>query len=116
MVFAASSLTDAFDDLAQKFQATYPSAKVTLNYGASTALRTQLEQGAKADVFASANQAEMDKAKQAGAIGGADKTFAAKIETLKPGLLEDGANNPGRKFNWRFREPSMLGWYLANAK
>jgi hypothetical protein len=46
--------------------------------------------------------------------GGADKDFAPKIETLKPGLLEDGANSPGRKFNWRFRETSMLIWYFAN--
>ena len=105
VVFAASSLTDAFDDLAQKFQATYPSAKVTLNYGASTALRTQLEQGAKADVFASANQAEMDKAKQAGAIGGADKTFARNrliviVPKSNPGKLSDLKDlaKPGLKF------------------
>jgi hypothetical protein len=47
--------------------------------------------------------------------GGTDKDYLAKIEGLKPGLMSDGANNPGRKFNWRFRETSMLIWYLANA-
>jgi hypothetical protein len=46
---------------------------------------------------------------------GTDKEYLAQINGLKPGLLEDGANNPGRKFNWRFRETSMLIWYLANA-
>jgi hypothetical protein len=47
--------------------------------------------------------------------GGADKDYLAKIEGLKPGLLDDGANRPGRKFNWRFRETSMGLWFLANA-
>jgi hypothetical protein len=47
--------------------------------------------------------------------GGTDKDYLAKIEGLKPGLLDDGANNPGRKFNWRFRETLMLVWFLANA-
>lgn len=47
--------------------------------------------------------------------GGADADYLAKIESLKPELMSDGANNPGRKFNWRFRETSMLIWFLANA-
>ena len=47
--------------------------------------------------------------------GGTDQAFLKRIDTLKPGLLEDGANNPGRKFNWRFRETSMLVWFLAHA-
>jgi hypothetical protein len=47
--------------------------------------------------------------------GGTDKEYLGKIETLKPDLMEDGANNPGRKFNWRFRETSMLVWFLGNA-
>jgi hypothetical protein len=47
--------------------------------------------------------------------GGEDKEYLKKIEGLKPGLLGDGANSPGRKFNWRFRETSMLVWFLANA-
>jgi hypothetical protein len=46
--------------------------------------------------------------------GGTDKDYLKKIDGLKPGLMDDGANNPGRKFNWRFRETSMLIWFLAN--
>jgi imidazolonepropionase-like amidohydrolase len=47
--------------------------------------------------------------------GGTDKAFLDTINTLWPPLLKDGANSPGRKFNWRFRETSMLVWFLKNA-
>ena len=60
MVFAAASLTDAFDEIGKAFEADYPGVTVKLNFGASQALRTQIEQGAQADVFASANPKEMD--------------------------------------------------------
>lgn len=46
--------------------------------------------------------------------GGTDKDYLPKIQTLFPPVLNDGANAPGRKFNWRFRETSMLVWFLAN--
>ena len=38
-----------------------------------------------------------------------------KIETLWPPIMEDGANAPARKFTWRFRETSMLVWFLTEA-
>jgi molybdate transport system substrate-binding protein len=75
-VFAASSLTDAFKEIGDKFQTANPGSKVTFNFGASTQLRTQLEQGGKADLFASANQAEIDKARAAGVVEGTEKVFA----------------------------------------
>jgi molybdate transport system substrate-binding protein len=75
-VFAASSLSDAFQEIGTAFQAANPNARVTFNFGASTALRTQLEQGARADVFASADQAQMDNARRADTIAGADRVFA----------------------------------------
>lgn len=47
--------------------------------------------------------------------GGADKSYLPPIATLYPPILaEDSANAPGRKFNWRFRETSMMLWFLAN--
>jgi imidazolonepropionase-like amidohydrolase len=48
--------------------------------------------------------------------GGSDESLLASIEKLWPPLMNDGANAPGRKFNWRFRETSMLVWFLQNAK
>src|SRR6266851_3175688 len=52
VVFAASSLTDVFQDMATAFQQANPNARLTFNFGASTQLATQLGQGARADVFA----------------------------------------------------------------
>ena len=76
IVFAASSLTDAFNDMATPFQQANPNAKVAFNFGASSQLATQLGQGARADAFASADQTQMDNAKKADAIGGPDTIFA----------------------------------------
>jgi len=59
-VFAASSLTDAFTEMGKKFEAANTNVTVALNFAGSGTLRTQLEQGAVADVFASANQTEMN--------------------------------------------------------
>jgi molybdate transport system substrate-binding protein len=76
VVFAASSLTDAFQDMATAFQQANPNARLTFSFGASSQLATQLGQGARADVFASADQTQMDNARKADAIGGQDKVFA----------------------------------------
>jgi molybdate transport system substrate-binding protein len=59
-VHAAASLTDAFTEIAKTFEAENPGVTVVLNFGGSQNLRTQIEQGAPADVFASANAKEMD--------------------------------------------------------
>lgn len=61
-VFAASSLTDAFTEIGANFEAANPGVTVTLNFAGSQALRTQIEEGAPADVFASASGKEMDTA------------------------------------------------------
>jgi molybdate transport system substrate-binding protein len=59
-VFAAASLTDSFKEIGQAFEAAHPGVTVTLNFAGSQTLRTQIEQGAQADVFASANTKEMN--------------------------------------------------------
>lgn len=59
-VFAAASLREAFEDLARTFEARTPGVKVRLNLAGSQELRTQIENGARADVFASADQKHMD--------------------------------------------------------
>lgn len=58
-VFAASSLTEAFEELAAVFERQHESANVRLNFGGSSTLATQISQGAPADVFASADEAQM---------------------------------------------------------
>lgn len=59
-VFAAASLTDAFTEIGANFETANPGVTVTFNFAGSQALRTQIEEGAPVDVFASANAKEMD--------------------------------------------------------
>ncbi|MBV9453679.1 MAG: molybdate ABC transporter substrate-binding protein [Rubrobacter sp.] len=63
-VLAAASLTDAFKELTTTFEEQNPNAKVSTSFGASSALLAQIQQGAPADVFASADEAKMNTAVQ----------------------------------------------------
>ena len=67
---------DAFQDMATAFQQANPGTTVTFSFGASSQLATQLAQGARADVFASADQIQMDSAAHADAISGQSRIFA----------------------------------------
>lgn len=67
-VFAAASLTDAFDEIKGKFEAANPGVTVAYNFAGSNALAQQLGEGAPADVFASANKKQMDVAIEAGRV------------------------------------------------
>jgi molybdate transport system substrate-binding protein len=60
-VFAAASLRDVFTALGAELERAHPGVKVTFNFAGTQELRTQLEQGAQADVFASADQHHMDE-------------------------------------------------------
>jgi molybdate transport system substrate-binding protein len=66
-VFAAASLKEAFTQLGQQFEAAHPGAKVVFNFGPSSGLATQINQGAPADVFASASTKNMDQVVATGA-------------------------------------------------
>jgi molybdate transport system substrate-binding protein len=66
IVFAASSLTDAFNDLEKGFETAHPEADVALSYGGSQVLKLQISEGAPCDVFASADEAHMQELVQAG--------------------------------------------------
>jgi molybdate transport system substrate-binding protein len=73
MVFAAASLTGAFNQIGASFEAGRAGTKVTFNFAGSQQLAQQLAQGAPADVFASADEGQMDAAIQAGRIGPTQK-------------------------------------------
>jgi molybdate transport system substrate-binding protein len=60
-VFAASSLTEAFNSVKSSLSSSNPNLDLTLNYGGSQMLVTQITQGQPADVFASADQKNMQK-------------------------------------------------------
>lgn len=89
-VFAASSLTDAFGDIEDAFEADHPEVDVVLNLAASSALREQILAGAPADVFASANAANVDELVDAGDVAGVPVDFATTDLVI---AVADG--NPG---------------------
>lgn len=75
-VFAAASLTESFGEIATAFEASHPGVNVTLNFAGSNTLRAQIDQGAQADVFASANTKEMDALIASGLVAqDASQTF-----------------------------------------
>ncbi|RNL80819.1 molybdate ABC transporter substrate-binding protein [Nocardioides marmorisolisilvae] len=84
-VYAAASLTGVFTDLGKKFEADHPGVKVTFSFGGSSDLVTQIQQGAPADVFASADTKNMDKLTADGLQGDAPENFASNtLEIVTP--------------------------------
>lgn len=75
VVFAAASLGRAFSDVAKDFERSQPGVKVVLQFAGTQELRTQLEHGASADVFASADQKHMQELVRSGLVSDA-ATFA----------------------------------------
>lgn len=75
-VFAAASLTNVFAELATTFEAQNPDLRIELNLAGSSSLRSQILDGAPADVFASANQQTMAQVIDGGAIPGPASVFA----------------------------------------
>lgn len=74
-IFAAASLTDAFNQMKTNIEQANPKVKITFNFAGSQTLVTQLTEGARADVFASANDTQMDAAVKAGVIDGSPVEF-----------------------------------------
>ncbi|WP_081660056.1 molybdate ABC transporter substrate-binding protein [Mycolicibacterium iranicum] len=76
-VFAAASLKSTFTELGAQFEEDNPGTTVSFNFAGSSDLVSQLSQGAPADVFASADTANMAKAVEAGLVSGEPVDFAA---------------------------------------
>jgi molybdate transport system substrate-binding protein len=81
-VLAASSLTDAFGELAKTFEKRKPGVEVRQSFESSSTLLTQIQQGAPADVFASAAEDEMDTAVNDGLVAGESEVFVKNREVL----------------------------------
>ena len=84
---AASSLTDAFTQIGKDFEATDKGAKTTFNFASSSTLETQIEQGAPADAFASADTSNMQKLQDQHLVAGTPQVFARNelVIVTKPG-------------------------------
>jgi molybdate transport system substrate-binding protein len=103
-VFAAASLTESMRDIATQFESANPGVKIEFNFAGSQDLVAEMENGAGADLFASANETQMDKAAKEGLVDPASihgfagnhlvvvvpKDNPAKIEQIadlaKPGI------------------------------
>lgn len=84
-VYAAASLTATFQEIATDFEAEHPGVDVKLNFAGSSDLVTQIDNGAPADVFASADTANMDKLVQAGQNAADPRDFATNtLEIATP--------------------------------
>lgn len=89
-VLAASSLTDAFGELESRFEERNPGTDLRTSFAGSSELLTQIQQGAPADVFASADEVKMDTAAEKGLVR-EPRTFARN----RPVVLVP-ADNPAR--------------------
>lgn len=69
-VFAASSLADAFREMKTAYESAHPGTDVSLVFAGSQVLRLQIEQGARADVFASADRRHIESLERAGLLAG----------------------------------------------
>jgi molybdate transport system substrate-binding protein len=81
-VFAATSLTESFTEIGDAFTAANPDATATFSFDASSALVQQIIEGAPADVFASADTANMDKLTDAELNGAAPVVIATNLLTI----------------------------------
>lgn len=81
-VFAASSLSDAFGEVAGDFERENPGVEVRLNFAGSSTLAAQIRQGAPADVFASADEAQMRSVSEAGLTLSEPVSFAGNREVV----------------------------------
>ena len=82
VVYAASSLSDAYTSLGTSFEAAHPRVTLKFSFDGSSSLVDQLTQGAPADVFASADRSTMDKATTANLMSGKPSLFATNTLTL----------------------------------
>jgi len=90
-VFAASSLTAAYTAIGKDFEKAHPGSMIKLSFGGSSTLVAQIQQGAIGDIFASADQPNMQKAVDAGLVAESPSIFAHnRLEIVV------GAGNPKR--------------------
>ena len=88
-VFAAASLKESFNVIAAKYTRAHPNITIKLNFAGSQILEQQIASGAPADVFASADQTNMQKAVDAGLVGNSQVFVKNKLTVIIP------AANPG---------------------
>ncbi|MEW2385215.1 molybdate ABC transporter substrate-binding protein [Micromonospora sp. NPDC047707] len=89
-VFAAASLTESFTRIGRDFETAHPGTAVVFNFAGSSALATQITEGAPADVFASASPRTMATVRRAGGTDGEPTAFVRNqlVVAVAPGNPE----------------------------
>lgn len=94
-IFAAASLTDAFTEIETVLESANTELTIEYNFGGSQQLATQLAHGADADLFASANADQMEKAREEGRIQGEPVTFIRnRLAIIVPASNPAGIEQP----------------------
>jgi molybdate transport system substrate-binding protein len=76
VIFSAASLSDAFEEIGAAFAEANPEVSISFNFGGSSTLAAQIEQGAPADLFASANLTQMNRLAEKDLLAGPAQIFA----------------------------------------
>lgn len=119
-VFAAASLAEAFAEVGDSFEAENPGVSVAFNFAGSQQLRTQLEHGARADVFASADMKQMDAVIATSLTLDAPTNFATNRLVIiapvnsKPGFPQGGAADTPANDGLQFLAQPGLKLVLAS--
>lgn len=113
VVFAAASLTDAFDELARSFEQERPDVRVVTNYASSSRLAIQLTEGAPADIFASANAPQMETVIAAGRIDASTVEYFASNKLVALVAADTQSEMAGRIST--FRDLALPGVRIAVA-
>ncbi len=110
-VFAAASLTEPFTEIGKRLEVAHIGLKIIYNFGGSPTLRTQIEQGARAEVFVSADMAQMELAKKNGMVQGETPVFVKnRLVVIVP------RSNPGQVTTFRDLAKPGLKLTLAAPK
>ena len=94
-VFAAASLTQAFTEVAAAFEQEHPEYSVKMNFDGSQRLRLQLDHGARADVFASADERQMYLARESGLLASEPVAFATNALVVAVSMQAGKAGQAG---------------------
>ena len=120
-VFAAISLRRPLEEIAIAFQAQHPGTGISFNFAGSQRLRFQLEQGAQAGVFVSADERQMTLAGESGVVAGEPLVFARgrlviAVPKGNPAGIQkpDDLTSPGLRLVWA-DEAVPLGVYTRQA-
>ncbi len=110
-VSAAASLTNAFKEISELYEAKYPDAKVSLNFGASGSLLQQIAKGAPVDVFASADQETMDRAQEQKLLKATDRQDFVHNALV---VIEPASSKIGLKELKDFEKPEVKRVAIGN--